>query len=363
MLLVRRVNKVFIMLGSACNLKCSYCVQGKGCSALPTFPDPCIFDFLERAAKNIAPKQLRIVLYGGEPLIYLKQIKEIVEKTHELNVNYSIITNGRLLDDEVVEWFNQNNVDVAVSWDGRKSMVTRGYDVVADKREVLLKVKNLGFSGVLSGATMLSQMLDDFQSFDDEYHAAHGKHINVNIDELILNGNQPELLTDIDFAAVACDMATMLDDVMSKKEKPYVKEAYLTRVFESLLNKKSFVGGIGKCRNGTFTINIDLSGNLYACHNVHEPIGHINGDYADYYMKLVRGSETMKYVEVCMDCPVRDLCRGGCKLVTKEYRENGFCELRKALYTPVADFFMQVILPKMKEAQNNGCNKWHVKCC
>lgn len=354
MLLARKANKIFIMLGSACNLKCSYCVQGKGCSVLPTSPDPCIFDFLERAAENVAPKPLRIVFYGGEPLIYLDQIKEIVEKTRGLNVNYSIITNGRLLDEEVVGWLNENEVDVAVSWDGSKSVVTRGYDVVSDKREVLLKVKELGFSGVLSGATMVSQLLEDFQAFDDDYHAINGKHINVNIDELILNGNQPELLTDIDFESVAYDMATMIDEVMRQKEKPYVKEAYLTRVFGKLLHKAPYKGGIGECRNGTFTLNIDLAGNLYSCHNVHEPIGHVNGDYADYYMKLVRSSESMKYVDVCMECEVRDLCRGGCKLVTKEDRENGFCELRKALYTPVADFFMQIILPKIKEVNNNG---------
>ena len=56
--------------------------------------------------------------------------------------------------------------------------------------------------------------------------------------------------------------------------------------------------------------NVDLDGNLYACHNVHEPIGHVDGDYAEYYKKLVQGSESLKYVDVCMDCYVRDLCRG-----------------------------------------------------
>lgn len=354
MLLARKVNKVFIMLGSACNLKCSYCVQGKRCSALPTSLDPCIFDFLERAAKNIAPRPLAIVFFGGEPLLYLEQIKEIVYKTKHLNIEYSIITNGKLLDDSTVDWLNEAGIKVAVSWDGKQSVITRGYDVVADKHDVLLKIDTLGLSGVLSGATMVSQLLEDFQSFDNEYFSKNGKHINVNIDELIYNGCQPELLTNIDFEAVANDMATMIDDVMKQKEKPYVKEAYLTRLFDTLLYKIPYCGGIGKCRNGTFTLNIDLAGNLYGCHNVHEPIGHINGDYADYYMKLVRSSESMKYVDVCVECEVRDLCRGGCKLVTKEDRENGFCELRKALYTPVADFFMQIILPKIKEVNNNG---------
>ena len=349
LLLARKVNKVFIMLGSACNLKCSYCVQGMGCSVLPTSPQPCLFNFLEKAAENIAPQLLTIVFFGGEPLIYLKQIKEIISKTKHLNVSYSIITNGKLLDDEMVDYLNVNEVTVAVSWDGNKSIVTRGYDVVEDKKEVLLKVNDLGFSGVLSGETMVSTLLDDFQTFDDLYFAKNGKHIKVNIDELIVNGCMPDNLTDIDCLAVANDVAGMIDEVMSKKEKPYVKEEYLNRTFETLLYKKPFCGGIGKCRNGTFTLNIDLDGNLYACHNVHEPIGHVDGDYAEYYKKLVQGSESLKYADVCMDCYVKDLCRGGCKLVPKESRENGFCELRSALFTPFVDFFNQIIIPKIKE--------------
>lgn len=349
MLLARKVNKIFVILGSACNMNCSYCVQQSTPMPLPTSPTDSFFKFIRKACLNITPEKLNLVFFGGEPLLYFDIIQDIVTKIKDLNIEYSIITNGKLLDIDIITFLNEHNIRVSVSWDGNASNVTRGYDVVKDKLHELLHVKHLGVSGVLSGCTSVSSLLNDFQQLDDLYFAQNRKHIEVNIDDLIPTNTMGSKVGVVDCNSVAEDVATIVDNVMRMETKPYVKYSYLQSMFNTLLFKPPFTGGIGKCRNGTFTLNIDLSGNLYSCHNVHQPIGSIDGDYAKYYATIVSTSETFRNADTCLQCYVKDLCRGGCKLINKSDREAGYCELKKALFTPIIDFYNQIILTKLKE--------------
>jgi uncharacterized protein len=80
-----------------CNLNCIYCYE--------KWRDPIYFtneveDMIIRLITDKSPKKLRIVWFGGEPLLALSSIISLSKKINNLNISYdqSIITNGLNLD-------------------------------------------------------------------------------------------------------------------------------------------------------------------------------------------------------------------------------------------------------------------------
>lgn len=335
--MIGNVRKIFIMLGSLCNLSCTYCVQGKlKLDNLPKEINPAIYPFIAEKAR-LAKEKLIITFYGGEPLLYMDKIKEIVSALSDCNIAFSIVTNGKLLNDDVVEYLNAHDFQVGVSYDGKASAASRGYDVSTN--ESLPKLKHLCITGVFTGDYKISDMLADYQVIDDKHFALNGTHINVNIDTLM-----PTEKLELDFQSIAVDVATML--ATSDKDLPYVYQRYFLGVFEQL-KKRRYSGNLSSCGNGKEVLNIDLQGNLYSCHNVRNSIGNIgNLDLTKYLACLVSESNNLKCYDICKKCFVRDVCRGGCKLIAKESRVNGYCELKKALYTPIIDFYNQIVLKR-----------------
>ena len=144
------LNVLYVILGGACELNCLYCKDSlKDPTPIPI--NPAIYDYIENRRFE-QDKNFQICFYGGEPLEYIDQIKAITSelKGRRINGNFSLITNGKLITQELVDYFNENNFYVQVSWDGPNSIETRGYDVMQDKKDLLLKINNICFNTVLS---------------------------------------------------------------------------------------------------------------------------------------------------------------------------------------------------------------------
>ena len=61
-------------------------------------------EMLKEDYNDIADNQnnpLYIHFYGGEPLVYIKKIKEIVKHLDHKNIKFSIITNGSLITSKI----------------------------------------------------------------------------------------------------------------------------------------------------------------------------------------------------------------------------------------------------------------------
>jgi sulfatase maturation enzyme AslB (radical SAM superfamily) len=110
-----------LILTVECNFSCSYCYQEK--DAL--FLDPAA---VEKAIGFFFPrfdKECSILFYGGEPLLAGDTIRNAVHavkaenRRQRKNIQYSISTNGSLLDDDTLRLFDQNRFTVLLSFDGR----------------------------------------------------------------------------------------------------------------------------------------------------------------------------------------------------------------------------------------------------
>ncbi|MFC2163771.1 radical SAM protein [Acidobacteriota bacterium] len=136
------------MVTDDCNYRCNYCPQSKEKNnldlvsidkALVFFPpylaDPCYINF-----------------YGGEPLLGFYQIKHVVEHLDRVEqeskkkFHYSITTNGSLIDDEALSFFDQHKFSVIMSFDGLAQDISRqkgSFDRLVDVTKKLLDSPNI----------------------------------------------------------------------------------------------------------------------------------------------------------------------------------------------------------------------------
>ena len=114
-----------------CNLKCKYCFasQGnfKGERSIMSFETG--KKALEFLAKNSGKRRnLEVDFFGGEPLMNFQVVKDLVAYGRELegiyhkNFRFTITTNGVLLDEDKMDFINNNMENVVLSLDGRKQV-------------------------------------------------------------------------------------------------------------------------------------------------------------------------------------------------------------------------------------------------
>lgn len=111
-----------------CNLSCSYCFAGR------KRRERMSRDLAERAVRLVADRSsliLGVRFFGGEPLLEWDLIKHITSFTRtlarerKLLPSFSISTNGTLLADEHLEFFEEHDIGVGISIDGLPSVHDR----------------------------------------------------------------------------------------------------------------------------------------------------------------------------------------------------------------------------------------------
>lgn len=123
------VTAMALMVTESCNFRCSYCYGSYGIGQ-GTMMDLATarkaVDWLMEHSQN--EKTLRIVFFGGEPLMNFPLIREITPYIRDIaqgkgkSVNLEITTNASLIDDEVIDFFFQHHIVPLISFDGPKEV-------------------------------------------------------------------------------------------------------------------------------------------------------------------------------------------------------------------------------------------------
>lgn len=118
-----RPYSILLGLTSDCNLKCTYCFVDQKPKYMSYETAEKAVEWLKENYKARNKKEkLNIIFFGGEPLLcYDSVIVPLVEK-YKNEAEFSITTNGFLLDEDKVDFFYKNNVDILLSCDGIKQV-------------------------------------------------------------------------------------------------------------------------------------------------------------------------------------------------------------------------------------------------
>jgi len=352
--MLRIINTVFVMTGYECNLSCKYCMQSdvRNSKPLKMSNIPLVADYLEAIAAR-QEESFNVHFYGGEPLLYLDEIKQLVERLKRVsNINFSMVSNGTLITDEVLRYLNENDFGVCVSWDGRNVLETRGVDVLKENPNIL-KLDLLQISAVLSSKAYFSDILQELTKYQAQYKQAHDRYINFNIDLIQQHGSMDESLLDLDLARIDREMKYMIQEY-DKSMKGQEHEIFAARLIGMwistaqhsvwrMFRNTEYSRSMVRCHNGYTTLNMDLSGRLYQCHNDEDSfVGTVEDSY-DYILENVMSQDnTKENCKVCKNCPAVYICNCGCIKIDQDARASGYCDLRKAVYAPILDYMLSL---------------------
>lgn len=176
---LNKIDNVVFEITENCNLRCEYCIYGEHYSThedreysdMDIHKSKAILDYLvSRWMSDSSNLRKKIVIgfYGGEALLRMDTIKEIVEYVKDisvktgLNFKFNMTTNGVLIDKHI-DYLVKNNFSVLVSLDGDKDsnsyrilkngessfdMIYRNIKSIREKYNDFF-VKNINFNAVL----------------------------------------------------------------------------------------------------------------------------------------------------------------------------------------------------------------------
>lgn len=252
------LQKITIAMGPGCNILCRHCIQNlaKGCEWNYKLSEE-FLDMLVDWSRNVRPtrrlvfQKPMLLFYGGEPLLYYRQMQEIVEKLEAKGFDFGrielkLFTNGLLLTDDKVEFFNRYGFNVVLSYDGPDEYGVRPV-IASDKNiEVWKKIEKRGVTTCLTAYNpdFLKTKLWLARKFDTE---------DVSIEMIYINWNMPK--------EIYAFRRDYFDDQL-RRIVMYYRQHRIDKSF--LTFTKNYVRGVmDSYRNATFTVDGHVLNNRY----------------------------------------------------------------------------------------------------
>ncbi len=98
-----------------CNLECKYCYQLE--KPLKSMDNKTADSVIKFIRADVPGEEKRVQFFGGEPLLEYDIIRKFVNELRD-EVNFSITTNGTLLNEEKCKFLREHNFGLALSLDG-----------------------------------------------------------------------------------------------------------------------------------------------------------------------------------------------------------------------------------------------------
>ena len=338
------LQNLCLVLSQDCNMRCIYCYENGGsfnktrkimdCSTIKKIVDW----WISKIPQEIS--LVRVEFYGGEPLLnisgFMYAIEYINEKMKQLNkkVRYFVITNGTLINGEILEVLKINKVTVTLSIDGdRESQnVNRrllgnqdSYDIVIQNLHRLLDLN----VRVLARITMTQGNVKRlFNSVVSLWEAG----IDVVDWIAVLTNSEKLRIREDDLIELrkTCEMIQkkMVDNLITKKEKFFGN--YL-RIIGSLYdNWDKFYPMCGYYSYKKIYCTPDEE--LYNCEKLigfnSECLGTVDEIEC---IQLKERITSHTYSKKCAECVMRRVCGGYCYADAKQYGNylGVLCEIQK----------------------------------
>ena len=143
-----KLDRVCVPLSLDCNLHCKYCYRDREkLDKIPEFTED-----MKEYLRNLSPEWCEaVVASGGEPLMHFDKVKELFSYVPK-NVHKKIMSNCTLLTQEIVNYINENEIELSISHDGPKTEFLRGVDILRNKkiRDLVRQVKTIRCYAVIT---------------------------------------------------------------------------------------------------------------------------------------------------------------------------------------------------------------------
>ena len=321
------IKALCLHVAHTCNLNCSYCFASQGKyhgerSLMSLEVGKRALDFLIENSKGRT--NLEVDFFGGEPLMNLDMIKELVayarvrEKQEGKNFRFTLTTNGILVDDDVIEFANKEMSNVVLSLDGRKEVHDRfrvdysgngSWERIVPKFQRFVEKrgnKNYYMRGTFTHAN------PDF--LEDIKEMLSLGFTELSMEPVVCAANDPSALTNEDLPIVL-DQYEKLAYLMlerNKSGKPFTFYHYML----DLKGGPCIYKRISGCGSGTEYMAVTPWGDLYPCHQF---VGEEKFKLGNVWDGVVNTEIQKEFADCnvytrpeCKDCWAKLYCSGGC---------------------------------------------------
>ena len=381
-----------LQVTQACNLRCSYCVYSDVNNDLQRAHSAKRMT-LEMAKKavdffwehSIDSPSVNIGFYGGEPLLEMQLIKNVIEYAEKMflgkELSFNITSNGTLLNEDIIEYFIEKNVKLTISLDGPKEIHDKyrrfaangkgSFEVVFDNINILRKKYPEYFNTIIFNMVVNPQ--NDFtytNTFFQENDYLKSGNVSASIvDDLY---SMEKIIYSDDFnEKLDYHMFLALLNSLGRVEHESIFPIAMENILQ-IIDKKKSMGKLqtlgdciapgGPCIPGQLRLFVSIDGNFYPCERVSESsevmnIGNIDeGFNMDNVKALLNvGSIT---AEECKNCWAFTHC-----YLCAKYADDGNClnsELRKAYceevrYNIKEQFLNMIVLDEVEGKGRKIC--------
>jgi len=333
-----------------CNLKCEYCFaaqgdfEGEKC-LMPLEVGKKAIDFLVGQSRH--RKNLEIDFFGGEPLMNLDVVKELVLYGNEVaqekgkNFKYTMTTNGVLLDEEARQYLNDTMDNVVLSLDGRKEINDHMRKTINDQGSFDVIINNIKKMADLRG---------------DKDHYIRGTFTHHNLDF----SNDVKFMAQQGFKSISVEpvVAEPVHDYAIREEDLEVLKSEYDKLALDYLNQEKegldynffhfnveldqgpcAYKRLSGCGAGRDYVAVTPQGDIYPCHqfvgNESFKMGHVDTGILNHQIKEHFDAGNLLKKDDCQNCWAKYFCGGGCH--ANAYNFNGTimkphqisCELEK----------------------------------
>ena len=347
------IRSINLNVNQICNLKCAYCAAGGD----GTYGEPMNKISIEKTLPQLKfflmqlkpGQKFRVIIIGGEPLLYPEAIKAIhdylfLEATSRgIIPTLSIVTNGTLLSGKTLELIRSLKIEIKISIDGAKEINdivrptknnTSSTDAIVAGITELNKdrgqVTNWGVSAIstsrnqetLAAYKFLRSLNPDWLEFHFDVSEKSQVHQDMYIEQMTL------------IAAEAWKLGG---------EKELRKIRQFNDVFVSLDSQLRLEN---HCGAGKTYLMVDAKNKIYPCvweaGNKDEVVG--QNEQLDHD-KLSNYSKSLIDLNNCQTCWARHFCGGGCMYINKlnngnkHVKDKMFCERTRSLLLPIISYY------------------------
>lgn len=332
-------NTITINITQICNLECLYCAAGGdgtyGNAKLKTDIEkviPKLALLVERLALN---SNFKITFLGGEPLLYPKGIRLVadymtqVSVKKQINIQFNLVTNGTIMNDEIIELINKFNIQTTISLDGPPQI----NDTLRPA-----KTKQLSTQNIIDNINLLN--LKKISTVKLSIHGVYGHH-NLEISKAWA------FFSELPVSKYEFAFNVFKNDIVSNNR--YISE--MEKIFELAwlkgqeieIRKIKFIDDLFTAIDNTFLkfnycgslksyLILDSEADFYTCPWT---VGVKEEQVTD--LNAFNQRNDLIDLHNCQTCWVRHLCGGGCMYINqqnqgdKHIKDSLFCERTQSL--------------------------------